>query len=167
MARVDITQDVVLERIATRLRSELDLTESQCYETMEPEEPPAVPTGGGYFLTVAPQESQFVEEQQHPVQCMEQWAVAVTIYSRVHLDQTGRNQNALRDAARGLLAIKKDVLAALVGHDLATSDGDVFLRQLLYARSCTAPRAMDKADGALTLAVMTITFGVDYDWDLS
>lgn len=169
MARVDVTQDVVLDRFVERLRSALKLNEQQCYETLNAEEPPAVPIGGDYFLTVAPGEGDFIDGEQAVGNVTENWAVTVTIYSRVRLDQTDHDKQTLSLAGRGLLHVKKDILKALVGHDLSEEDDDTFLRQTLYAIRTTRPELVSK-DGAtrgMALAVMRIDFGVSFDWDLT
>lgn len=169
MARVDVTQEVVLDRIIERLRSQLALNDRQCYETLDPNSPPAVPTGGEYFLTVAPGDGEFPDGEQAAENITEDWSVTVTAFSRIHLDQTDHDKEVLRNASRGLLAVKKKVLAALVGHDLAEQDTDTFLRQLLYISRCGRPELVsrDGANRGIALATLQLDFGVSFDWDLT
>ncbi len=169
MTRVDVTQDVVLDRFVERLRSALKLNERQCYEALDSQSPPSIPIGGEYFLTVAPGDGDFIDGEQAVGNVTEDWAVTVTIYSRVQLDQTDHDKETLSVAGRGLLRLKKDVLKALVGHDLAEEDDDTFLRQTLYAIRATRPELVSKggATQGMALAVMRIDFGVSFDWDLT
>ncbi len=169
MARIDVTQATVLERIVERLRSELDLPEQRCYETLDADSPLVVPPGGEFFITVSPGEGQFVPGEQAVGNVTEEWRVNVAVFARIHLDQSGRDLEVLLRAGRGMLAIKRDVLAALVGHDLVDDDGNTFLRNLLYIMSVAAPRVMERGreSGALTLYQMTIEVGVEFDWELT
>ena len=169
MARVDITQDIVLERIVERLRSELDLSEQRCYETLDPDSPPVVPPGGEYFLTVSPGQGRFVEGEQVAENLTEEWSVVVATFIRIHLDQPGRDTEVLRRAGRGAFAVKKLLLAALAGHDLTDTNGQTFLRNLLYATTTEAPHVIEgqRESGPLTLCQMKIEFGVDFDWSVA
>ena len=69
------------------------------------------------------------------------------------------------NASRGLIILKRRLLKALVGEDLATeADGtEGFLRNLLYAKSATQPQ-WDEKKG---IAWIGVDFGVDFDWDLT
>jgi hypothetical protein len=169
VARIDVAQDVVLERLVERLRSALGLPEQRCYETLSPDSPPVIPPGGEYFLTVSPGPGRFVEGEQVAGNITEVWSVVVSIFSRVRLDESGRDQETLRKAGRGLLAVKQKVLTALCGHDLQTRGNDTFLRWLLYAESCTEPRVLERQAelGPLRLANMELEFGVHFDWDIT
>lgn len=167
MARIDVTQEEVLGYLVRHLRLALDLNERNCFETINPMGV-KLPPGGEMFVTVAPGKGQFVVEEQAPEQCTEQWDVIVTVYSRIRLDSTGHDQALFRDAARGLLGMKRKVLEVTVGVDLAT-DGhtppaqpDTFLRQWLHAVSSTPP----DYDAQQEIGWLSITFGVDYDWQL-
>lgn len=162
MARVDVTQETVLKRIVVRLRRQLRLNRSRCYETLEPEAPAIQPVGGGHFVTVAPGDGQFVEGEQAPPNVTEEWSVLVTVYTRIKLDRLNSDQELLRDASRGLLVLKRKILKALVGHDLTTRAGDTFLRQLLFARHCNRPQH----DSERHIGWITIEFGVPFDWEL-
>lgn len=165
MARVDVTQDVVVERIVARLRSELHLNERQCYEVLDPMAPPAVPVGGEYFMSVALGDGTFATAEQVSGNVTEETIFTVTIYCRIALDSPDRDQHALREPRRGLLMRKKSVLAALVGHDLTTEDDDTFLRTLLEARRAPRPEIVER--DSVYLVVLRLDFACDFDWDLT
>lgn len=176
MPRIDVDQSVVLERIVDRLRSALDLTERQCFIALSPQHLPKMPKGGEYFVAVSGGGGQFVEGEQVPGNITEQWSVYVTAYSRIQLDSTDHADSLLMDDGRGLLKMKKRILAALVGQDLTVdteeSSGSseiapTFLRQLLFARSATEPGAAELNPGNLQIGVITLEFGVEFDWDLT
>lgn len=165
--RIDVDQSTVLERIVAQLRSALDMNERQVYETISPQFLPRIPTGGDFFIAVSPADSTFPEDEQTPGNITEDWGVAVTAYTRIKLDSTDRDEKMLRDANRGLLAVKKRILAALVGQDLKTERGDTFLRQMLYARSCSRPEPKELPKGDIPIGIITLEFGVSFDWDLT
>jgi hypothetical protein len=167
MARIDVDQAVVLERIVARLRSALSLNERQVYETLSPDFLPRIPTGGDFFVAVSPLDGTFIDGEQVEDNITEEWGVAVTAYTRIRLDSTDRDEKMLRDASRGLLTIKKRILRALVGQDLKTDEGSEFLRDLLFARHCRQPDAAEIPDGKIPVGRITLEFGVHFDWELS
>jgi hypothetical protein len=168
MARVDIQQSDVLQQIVAHLRNTLELPPRRCYEVLEPLAPPLVSASGDYFLTIAPGAGQFVTDEQVGPNFTEEWSIIVTIYTHIHLDSVEQEHQLLVDATRGILGLKKLVLAAMVGADLNTpaasggESSDVFLRQLIHAISCDRPQY----DGQKKLSWMSMTFGVSFDWDL-
>lgn len=165
MTRIDTTQDIILARIVARLRDQLNLPDHRCYETLEPLVDPKIPKGGDCFLTVSPGDGRFDEGMQAgggAEQLMEQSSVTVTIYAKIALDPADRATQILHKVSRGMFPLKRDVLAALVGHDLADADGNYLLRSQLYAIQSWRPRYNQTAKIAMT----AVAFGVDYDWDL-
>lgn len=162
MARIDVQEADVLLAFRERLKSELALPENRCYLTTEPEAPPKIPRGGDYFVSIALGDSQFVTDNQAPEQISEENTVIVTFYTRVQLDTPDAGERVLLLAARGLLPIKRKILKALVGHDLALPTGETFLRQLLFATHAARPRY----DAQEAIAYQSISFAVDYDVDL-
>lgn len=165
MARSDITQTDVLTAIVLQLRSSLALNDRQCFETLEPLEPPVIPKGGEFFVSVAPGEGVFVDGEQAPGNCTEEWSIIVTAYTRIRLDSTDHEKSLLQDASRGLLILKAKILAALVGGD-PTSGGEPFMRDLIFAQQAERPRhgAMGKSRD---IGSISIYFGVNFDWDLT
>jgi hypothetical protein len=167
MARIDVDKAVVLERVVAQLRSALNLNDRQVYETLSPDFLPKIPGGGEFFIAVSPLPGDFIDGEQIENNITEEWGVAVTAYTRVFLDSTDRDEKMLRDTNRGLFAIKKKILRALVGQDLQTDEGDTFLRQLLYARTCRQPDAAETPERKIPIGRITLEFGVDFDWELT
>lgn len=165
MPRIDVSQSIVLERVIAQLRSALNLNERQVYDTISADYLPRLPIGGDFFIAVSPLDGAFSEEEQTPGNVTEDWGVAVTAYTRIKLDSTDRDEKMLRDAGRGLFTIKRKILAALVGQDLMTEEGDTFLRQTLHAKSCSRPEAKEMPN-KIPIGVITVEFGVNFDWDL-
>ena len=169
MSRIDIKQDVVLERVVARLRDQLKMSDRQCYETLDALSPPIIPKGGQGCVAVSAGASTFVTGEQAPVNFTEEWSVTVTVYTRMALDAADHAEKWLRAARRGMLVLKRDVLAALVGYDLEDKDGHTFLRTPLYATRAHAPVVVERSgerDRTL-LGLQSIDFGVDFDWDLT
>ena len=176
MTRSDVSQIDVLEAIVTRLQEVLVLNDRQCYPVARAQDVPGMPPGGDYWLTVAPGGGSFEPGEQVPAvpvsasgpglpgNVTEDTTATVSIYTRVKLDSTGHDRFLLLDEARGLLSIKRLVLGALVGHDLLNPDGNPFLRNLLYAESCTAPDLVTIGEGSLPCGRLAITFGITFDW---
>ena len=162
MARSDVTQTDVLTAIVARVRSSLNLDERQCFESLEPLAPPVIPKGGTYFVTIAPGEGIFIDGEQAPGNCTEEWTIIVTAYARVRLDSTDHDHKLLQEASRGLLVLKAKLLQALVGQD-PTSGGDPFVRDLVFAQRAERPGHDDKKG----VAWISVFFGVHFDWELS
>jgi len=166
MARVDIAQADVVDRLVAHLRETLGLNDRQCYETVELEVPGLMPKGGEYIVTVALGDGVFDVEHQEgggANQLTEQVTIEVTVYTRIKLDPVDHHGYLLGDDRRGLLELKRKILQALVGIDLEDAAGDTFLRQFLYAKAAAAP-VYDPEKG---IGWVSIYFGVDYDWNLS
>ncbi len=169
MSRIDITQDVVLERLVARLREQLKLTKQQCYETFDAFSPPIVPKGGQWCVAVSPANSGFVVGEQAALNFTEEWTVTVTVYTRLALDPADHAEQMLRAPGRGLLVLKRKVLKALVGHDLLDADGNTFLRQPLYAIRAHRPVVAERVGSRerTFLGLQSVDFGVDFDWDIT
>jgi len=165
--REDTTADAVFDVIVAQLRTELDLDESTCFETLSPLSAPFNPLGGDYFVTVSPGEGQFVHGEQVEDNVSEESNVRVTGYTRIQADDLEKDYSRLHDESRGLLKIKHDILKALCGQDLPLKEDIRFLRQPLFCTHCTAPDRGIISDTHLAIAWITLTFGVDFDWDIS
>ena len=179
MARIDIDEVGVLDAVLLRLRSQLALTDRTCRLIARPEDVPTIPAGGDYFVTVAPGPGTYVEEEQVPdvaatqndparvSNITETSTITVSAYTRIKTDSTDHDDNLLRDATRGLLPIKKAILASLCGQDIATEDGDTFLREWMHAQSCSAPDLVSIPQSNATYGRIAITFGIMWDWKLT
>lgn len=163
--RIDTTQSLVLQRAVARLREALDLPEARCYETLEPLVDPEIPKGGDYFLTVSPGDGHFDEGMQDGGgrgQLMERSSFTVTAYTKIRLDRGDHATHLLQKVHRGVLHLKRKILAALVMEDLADEDGRPILRHPLYALQAWRPRYNHQTG----IAMIAVGFGTDFDWDL-
>lgn len=173
MSRIDVTAIDAVEAIVKLLKDTLALNDSNCYPVARPQDVPKLPAGGDYWLTVAPGGGTFEPEEQVPAtetlpgNVTEESEVTVTAYSRLKTDRTNSDHDLLLEDARGLLSIKRKVLGALVGQDVTDADGNTFLRQLLFAKTATAPDLANLAGVEAAFGRIAITFGLVYDWDLS
>lgn len=166
MSRVDTNQSSVITSVVAQLRSALSLTERQCYETDAIDPSPAIPPGGDYFVTVSGGPGAFDVPAQiggGANQLTEQFQAIVTAYSSVKLDSRDSSEQQLHEANRGLYALKAKLLKAMVGADLTDSDGNTFLRQLVYALRASRPMI----DREQNIGRISVEFGIEYDWDLS
>jgi hypothetical protein len=71
-----------------------------------------------------------------------------------------------------VLVLKKEVLVALIGHDLQleSSDdtGNTFVRQLIFARTCHRPLILEReGEPRAMLGMLSIEFDIHFDWDLT
>lgn len=169
MPRIDIDQITVLQAVADRLIASVATTpalnDSTCFLSLQPLPPVMLPSN--LFLTVAPIEGRFdsgLHDGGGIYQTMEEAGVVVTVFSRVHLDRGGRDGKQLSESARGLLTIKRLILKSLSGHDLLTSGGSTFLRNLMAPMRCDAPGKIQE-EGNL-IGYLPIYFSTDFDWDL-
>ncbi len=166
MARVDTTQQAILERVADRLRDQLALPDEGVYLILEPLDPPKVPRGGKFFLGVSAGAGQFPLEEQVEGNITEDWTLGVTLYVRMALDQTDTASSRLLDTTRGLLPLKQTILAALVGWDLTLESGNTCLRQVLHCESASRPQVIGREGGYTTelLGLLTLNFPISHDW---
>ena len=164
--RKDVTQSVAMESIVAILQTALNLNDSQCFEVEAEDVEPDIPVGGKFWLTVAGDEGRFPQEEQAAGNITESGGFIVTIWTRIQLDRTGHAKILLHDTQRGILEIKRQVLAALVGQDPVTDQGFTFVRQQIFAIRATKPSTW-KDKGGLGIAKMQIAFGLEFDWGLT
>ena len=162
MDKVDVTQGDLSTAIVARLQTALGLNDRNCFETIAPDQPNMVP-GGDFFVTVSPGGGQFEQGEQSAPNVTEYTDVVVTAYTRIRTDSTGHDQQLLQDLKRGLLTLKRMLLKALVGQWLNPAYN---LRQSVYARGSEAPKVLQDAHAGTLLGAISVTFGVDFDWDL-
>jgi hypothetical protein len=165
VGRWDTLQATVFDSFLKKLRTSLSLSTSQCYPTLDPSQP-VIPPGGDYWLSVAPGDSTFPPGEQVPTNITEEWSLIVTIYNRMRLDPAGRDTALLTDPTRGLWALKRQVMAALVGEDLVDVGGAAFLRQLVFITRASRGEIIQQDAKGIAVATMHLEFGVSFDWDL-
>jgi hypothetical protein len=168
MARINVTGNIVLDSVVALLRAKLELDDSTCYVVDDADDVPDIPIAGDWWTTVAAGDGMFEEGNQDPSQCTEETEFIVTGYTRIATDRTDHAERMIQDPARGTMAIKRAILAALVGVDLETPTGDTFLRNQLYATRASRPSLWGKSgDESPIVARMQIVFRSSYDWNLS
>ncbi len=166
MARVDTTQQAILEQVADRLRDQLSVPDGSVYLVLEPMAPPDAPRGGPFFLGVSAGAGQFPPEEQVEGNITEEWTLGVTLYVRMALDQTDVSSSRLIDTTRGILPLKQRILAALVGWDATLESGHTFLRHVLHCESASKPQVLGREGGYTSelLGVLTLNFPIAHDW---
>lgn len=164
---IDTDQDAVLRAAIKLLQDKLGLDASHCFETTVPLQAFGNPQSGDFWVTVSPDGGSFAEGQFQTgggeFQCTEFGELTVMGFTRIRLDRTDRDTHLLHDLKRGLLGIKKKLLAALVGQQLFDEQGNELLRSLIAAKRPIKPDYdKDQATGWIG-----IVFSTDFDWDLS
>jgi len=134
---MDTNSTSVLNAVVQVLRSELELSDRQCYLSIMPRLAPRILRGGKAVITVAPGRSQFPVPEQGTQQCVEEWFVTITIFTRVDLDPVDHAEAVLSDAERGLLGWKERILQTLVGRALFDEQNNPLLRDPLEAQFVT------------------------------
>lgn len=164
MARINIKQADVQTSLTAALVSGLAIDATRMLEVVDPLRPPDLLPTGDYFVSVSIGEGNFPIDEQGAAQLNENTQVLVTAYTKLRLDNPGSEHELLHHATRGVLFLKKRMLAILAGVDLTTNAGaDTFLRDRLLIRHASAPN-FDPAPG---VGWITITCEVNFDWDLS
>jgi hypothetical protein len=172
MARIDVDQVQVLTSFVDALRLELHLTDRTCIVTLDPPGLASFIPAAESWMTVTPGEGVFVDGEQQAPNVTEEMSVTTTIYTRIRLDHAGNDDKLLLDGIRGLYPLKKNVLKAMIGRDLALpwktdADAAPFLRALTRVVHCSAPQvAVSKNDSHLAIGFVTLTFMLQFDWDL-
>jgi len=162
MNREDTTPTALLQLVRQRLIDQLGLDEGRCFIGWTPRNPLRIPRGGQWFLAVCPAGGVFEPGEQCPAQLTENWQFDVAIYLRSNLDRPDEIVTALLGEQRGLYAIKKQVLAALVGHDFGTGQ-----RATVTCRRATAPEPVESAgQPQITLWLLVLSFELPFDWAL-
>ena len=164
ISRIDVAKSAVLVAVMTQLRTAMNLTPNQCFLTLDPNSPPALPVGGAFYLGVSPGASHNgIDEaggEQFIGNFYEGTTIIVTAYTRCgKLDSVNEQTAVLLDPTRGLIAIQDKIFWALLAQDLETPDGNRFLRQLTAASGSEAPQA----DASKNVAWLSTSFMLSYD----
>ena len=165
--RVDTTADAALDSVLSHLRVQLDLNQDTCFETLSPLSAPFNPLSGDFFVTVSPGDGRFVEGEQVEGNVSEDFNVIITGYVRIATDQLENDKQRLHDDTRGLLTVKHKLLKALCGQDIPLTEDTYFLRNPIYVFGCTAPERGVIGDTNTLIAWISLSFGLDFDWDIS
>ncbi len=173
MARVDVTQLDALNAIIAHFISDLSLDASRVFLTIDPLAV-RVPRGADWWLTVSVGEYTFKQELLTGgvfEQCTEETTFTVTAYMRMHLDQADHDDQLVLDSTRGLFELKRIILKSMASVDLQVA-GNEFSRELITPQFSRAPMVVsvadaESADDGLQIGVISVTFGLIFDWDLS
>lgn len=152
----------ILEAIERLYAKRLKLPKDNLFPTVQPLAKPAHEPGGAFWLSIAISDGQFPLEEQFPEQCREDLRFVVTGYTRMQLDEGGRDRKLLTDLTRGLFAIKRKILS-IVGEELARKDKTPISADRVYAVSAAKP----DHDASKGIGWISVTFGVSYDWNLT
>lgn len=161
---VPTTQNAVLAATVKRLIDTIQgLTDSTCFVSLFPVPPGPLPPAD-VFLTVSPAGGQF-DPHWHDgggeYQTFENASVYVTIFSRVKLDRSGRDDQKLTHIPRGLLEWKRIVLRCLSGQYLTDADGNALLVNAML------PHTADAAESSEDYTHLRLVFTTDFLWDLT
>lgn len=162
MLFVDATQAEVVEAVLRFYRQRLNLPEQLVYPTIEPLNPPQLPSGGDFWISVAPGGGTFPFEEQDDEQLREELELVVTAYSRMSLDRTSREQAFLFDPRRGAFWLKSRLLL-IVGQELTDAEGQGLIASRVVAHSATKP-TYDPQQG---IGWVGVVLGVEFDWALA
>lgn len=164
--RQRVTQIEALTALAEYLQTALNLNARQCFVCLNPLGDAVAQivgsSGGDRWVSVAPGGGEFPFEQTIPEQCYEAGTAVITGYVRMALDTPGREAELLLNATRGVLQFKRDILRAITGTDLETSEGSPFLRELLAPVRASQP----DYDPSRKTGWVQITVPLEFDWNL-
>lgn len=156
------TLDEVLTRLAARLVDQTDASADSCFVSFDIGEPPVTPgMSTGQYLQIYPESGQFSEayiDGGGQAQCTMDLILAVKITDTQLLEQAGRSSVRLTNTTRGLVALVKPVLKALVAYMLTSSGGSEILRH---------PFIPSGIQFVPTEGAAILTFTASFDWDLS
>jgi hypothetical protein len=160
---VDSSQADILDAVERFYSRVLKLPAASLFPSQQPMAPPAGLPGGNFWLTVTVGDGSFPLEEQFPEQLREEVEITVTGFSRVELDEKGRDHKLLKDAERGLLAIKRKILS-IIGQQLKKPDGTPIGADRIYARRATRPEAVSNERD--NLGTVSVSFALAFDWEL-
>jgi len=170
MSYQDVAQDQVMAAFLLKLRTDLSLQESTCYEVEHPDLAPQEITQGNVIITVCPGDGSFPIEEQASVQLAEDSDVIVTWFTKILLDRQSRITNLLHDSERGILPWKGRILRSLLptpasagGNELLLPNGNRFLRDQIFVKSYHRANW----DKEKMIGWASLIFGVNFDWDLT
>ncbi len=171
MPRIDVTQADVLQAILGHYRSTLLLDDARAFLVADPMQV-SIPRGGDWWLTIAAGDGVFDQAMMTGgviEQCTEDSVFTVSGHVRLHLDDTDNDSQLLLHATQGLMPLKHTILKTIASVDLQVG-GNEFARELITPRHATAPMVVAPAgeeDGGLRMGLISVTFGLMFDWDLS
>lgn len=161
----DCDQSDILESVERFYARVLKLSKDSLFPSQQPMAPPAALPGGDYWLTVTVGDGTFPLEEQFPEQLVEDTDFIVTAFTRVQLDETGRDHKLLKHEQRGLLRIKRKILS-IIGQQLALDDGTPIGADRVYAVRASKPEALVNPAKGINLGTVSVTFRLAFDWSI-
>ena len=146
----------VLRRVVARLQSSLNLSSDRCFLTFDQRSvnPTTAPDSGvfAYFIS-----SSFPELEEDAL-------IGVTAFNRSHsLDDSDRADSLIVDYDSNLLELKRRVLRALVGWNLANSADDaLYIGSFVKAVRCGQPEVLAPKHGGAFFTFIDLIFSVRY-----
>ncbi len=159
----DCDQSDILKAVERFYTRALKIAKDSLFPSQQPMTPPAALPGGNFWLTVTIGDGTFPLEEQCPEQLREDMDFTVTGFTRIALDEKGRDHKLLKSEERGLLLIKRKILS-IVGQQLALDDGTPIGADRVYAVRASKPEVV--SNPATSLGTVSVTFRLAYDWDL-
>jgi len=165
-------QVTVLEAVLLRLKDRMPdvFTDKTLFLTAAPPDEPPENVRDNLFATVSPINGSFdqgvhVGAGIHGT--IEETGVIVVVFNAIKLDRVQHDAEMLTNSARGLLSLKRRILAALSGHDLLDDDDEPLLANLMAPLQSQAPRSMWQ-DGKRPRSVgdLALAFSTDFLWSL-
>lgn len=167
MARISTTQDVVLERVAARLRATIEkLNATTC--VISDETQPSEMFSHNLIVLVSPMGGTFdggVVDGAGLEGCLESSGVIVTVWTAMNLDAPERAESRYLEANRGLMAWKKSILQALCNHDLTDTSGNQILVSRM--RPVRSQHQLETTTAKGRLAGFSLLFTTEFLWNLS
>ncbi len=171
MPRSNAQQTEVLKAIVDHYRTTLSLDNARAFLSIESVSA-RIPRSGDWWLTISPGEGNFDQEMIAAgvvEQCTEDSRFIVSGHLRQFLDPTDEDAELLVGNTESLLNLKRTILKTICGVDLLVG-GNTFSRELISPLSVRAPilyEPIDQEEGGLQIAVISVTFGLSFDWDLT
>jgi hypothetical protein len=175
------TADELLVAIETRLRAQVEgLNKQNCFICDEPIPPESYFPTGKLACTIALIDGSFNPGHYDgggANQLTEKCPLAITILSRVDIDQPPRAREALLSSDRGMFRrYKKQVLRAMLVDNIAiasgilvpwqpTNEAGEFIRGAIVPTRCQGPRQLPSGNDPWL--GLTIWFDAEFDWDLA
>jgi hypothetical protein len=153
--------DLILTAIVARLRDELQLSEHNCFLTLDPDAPSSH-TSGGIWLTVSPVSGTFRQTYLDAgrATCTCDAGAIVRVNTVLKLDPIGQDPALLTDPGLGVLQMANAVLIALaIDWTPANADEEALTRDGLQ------PKGYDIGKGE-SVGWIEIPFAFSFDWDL-
>jgi hypothetical protein len=159
----------VVQAIVARLRVALALNESQCYFSMDSwDSAPKLPAGGNFIVRVHVQGGPFPADLLvggGMFGAVERATTFIAWYTRVKLDRGDHAHAAAFDPARGIFAVKGQILQAMLQSDLLDDEGNALTIDMMGPLRSFGPKQLTAKDDAIY--VSGLSFSTDFAWNIN